>query len=218
VLVAVAAVTGTVAGAVQACAANAQPLSLLSFFRFGRKRFAESLLLLIAASANGLALAEIFAWVNQHSVEVASFLTFHSERPVSHLIIDSCLMVVECLIWIAVAGSLLSFLLVLFSSGWQHARNQFGKVLLAGCFGMPFLTGFLSVAVFGGSAYLLANWRPKLPVGFWDYAQLSVRVGLVLILLAAGWLFWLLCLARLNSPTMVASFPRKRESTTTPAT
>jgi hypothetical protein len=170
-----------------------------------------------------LALAEIFAWVNQHSVEVASFLTFHSEKPVSYLIINSCLMVIEGLIWIAVAGSLLSFLLVLFSSGWQHARKQFGKVLWSGCFKIPFLTGVLSVVVFGGSAYALANWRPMVPAGFWDYLQLAVRVGLVVILLAAGGLFWLLSLARLDSPTVVASFPPpvaslppRRESTTTP--
>jgi hypothetical protein len=211
VFLAVAAVTGTVAGALQARDAKAQPLSLLSFFGFGRKRFFESLLLLLAASAVGLALAEIFAWVNQQSVEIASFLTFHSEKPVSYLIIDSCLMVIEGLIWIAVAGSLLSFLIVLFSSGRQLARKQFGRVLLAGCFGMPFLTGFLSVVVFGGLAYLLANWRPMLPVGFLDYLQLAVRVGLVLILLATGWLFWLLALARLNSP------PDRRESVSAPA-
>jgi hypothetical protein len=227
VLVAVAAVTGTVASAVQARDANAQRLSLLSFFRFGRKRFAESFLLLIAASAIGLALAETFAWVNQHSIEVASFLTFHSEKPVSYLIIDKCFMVIECLVWIAVAGSLLSFLMVLFSSGWQHARKQFGKVLMSGCFKGQFYAGLFSVIVFGGSAYGLANWRPKVSVGIWDYSQLALRVALVLILLAAGWLFWLLCLARLNSSTMRESFPlppsddaslpRKRESTTTPA-
>ena len=166
VLVAVAALAGTFTSAVQAADANAQRLSLPPFFRFGRKRFAESLLLLIAASAIGLALAEIFAWVNQHSVEVASFLTFHSEKPVSYLIIDTCLMVIECLIWIAVAGSLLSFLLVLFSSGWQHARKQFGKVLMSSCFKGQFYAGLFSVIVFGGSAYVLANWRPMVSCWF----------------------------------------------------
>ena len=200
VLVAVAALTGSFTSAVHVADAGARRFPLLPFFRFGRKRFAETVLLLIPALAIGLVLAEIFAWVNQHSVEIASFLTFHSQKPVSHFRIDSCLMVIECLIWIAVASSLLSFSLVVFSSGWHQARKQLGKILLNGCFKMPFLTGLLSVVVFGGSAHALANWQPKLPVGFLDYAQLSVRVGLVLILLAAGWLFWLLSLARLNSP------------------
>ncbi len=196
------------------------------FFRFSRKRFGASLLLLIPALAIGLALAETFAWVNKHSVEVASLLTFHSEKPVSYLIIDKCLMVVECLLWIAVAGSLLSFVMGLFSSGWQHTREQFGKVLMSSCSKGRFFAGLLSVIVFGGSAYVLANWRPKVSVGFWDYSQLAVRVGLVLILLAAGWLFWLLSLARLNSPTGTdhfhvppldgASFPGMPESTSPP--
>jgi hypothetical protein len=227
VFLAVAALTGSFTSAAQAARADDQRLFLLPFVRFGSKRFAESLVLLIEALAIGFLLAKIFAWVNQHSIEAASFLTFHSEKPVSHLIIESCLRVIECLIWIAVASSLLNFSLVMFSTSWQHVRRQLGKVLLSGCFKIPFLTGFLSVIVFVGSAYAIANWRPKLPIGFWDYAQVSVRIGLVLILLAAGWLFWLLSLARLNSPTVRDSlpvpssddalFPRKQGFTTTPA-
>ena len=200
VLVATAALAGTFTIAVQAADAHAGALSLVRLIRFGRRRFAESLLWLIAASAIGLALAGIFAWVNLHSVEVASFLTFHSQKPVSYLIIDRCMIAIEGLIWIAATGSLLSFLMVRYRSGGQHARQPFGKVLLSGCFKMPFLTGLLTVLVFGGSAYVLVNWRPMVPAGFWDYSQLAVRVALVLVLLAAGWLFWLLCLARLNLP------------------
>jgi hypothetical protein len=201
VLVAAAALTGTFISTMQVADANARALPLVLLSRFDRRRFAESLLWLIAASAIGLALVEIFAWVNQHSLEAASFLTFHSERPVSYLIIEKCIMAIECLIWVAVAGSLLSFLMVTFRSGGQHARQQFGKILLGGCFRIPFLTGLLSVVVFGGLAYLLANWRPMVPAGFWDYSQLAIRIALVLLLLTAGWLFWLLCLARLNSPS-----------------
>jgi hypothetical protein len=215
VLAAAAALTGTFSSAVQVADANTQALSLVFLIRFGRKHFAESFLWLIAASAIGLALAEIFDWINQHSLEVASFITFHFEKPESYLIIGKCITVIEGLIWIAVAGSLLGFLMVLFRSGWRHACHQFREVLLASCFGIPFLMGFLSVAVFGSLAYLLANWRPMVPAGFWDYSQLALRVALVLTLLAAGWLFWLLCLARLNSPTMVTSFaPRRTEEPT----
>jgi hypothetical protein len=211
VLAAAAALAGTLTSAVQAAEADARALSLADLVRFGRKRFGETLLWLIAASAIGLVLAGTFGWTNRHAVEAASFLTFHFEKPVSHLIIGKCITAVEGLIWIAVAGSLLGVLMVLFRSGLQVSRRQFGKVLLAAWFGIPFLTGFLSVVGFGGSAYGLANWRPTVPAGFWDYSQLVLRVALVLILLAAGWLFWLLCLARLNSPTVVASYLPEHE-------
>jgi hypothetical protein len=215
VLAAAAALAGSVAGAVQVASEDARALSFAVLVRLGRKRFAETLVWLVAASAIGLALAEFFGWVNQRSIELASFLTFHFEAPVGHLMIDRWITAVECLIWVAIVGSLLGFLTVLFRSGWQQARRQIGKVLLAGCFGIPFWTGFLSVVVFGGSAYVLANWRPTVAAGFWDYSQLALRVTLVLILLAAGWLFWLLCLARLNSPTVVASYlPEHQQSAT----
>ena len=206
VFAAAAVLTGTLTIALRVADANAQALYLPLSIRFGRKHFAESLLWLIAATAIGLALEEIFAWVSQHSLEVASLFTLHSEKPVSYLMIGNCITVIEGLIWIAVAGSLLGFLMVLFRSGWEQVRQQFGKVLRAGCFGIAFLTGVLSVVVFGGLAYLLANWRPTVPAGFWDYSQLALRVALVLTLLAAGWLFWLLCLARLNSRTAVAYY------------
>jgi hypothetical protein len=198
-LAAAAALTGSVAGAVEVASEDARALSFAVLVRLGRKRFAETLVWLVAASAIGLALAKFFGWVNQRSLELASFLTFHIEAPVNYLMIGRWITAVEGLIWVAIVGSFLGFLAVLLGSGWQQARRRIGKVLLAGCFGIPFWTGFLSVVVFGGTAYLLANWRPTVPAGFWDYSQLALRVALVLILLAAGWLFWLLCLGRCHS-------------------
>jgi hypothetical protein len=56
------------------------------------------------------------------------------------------------------------------------------------------------VAVFGGLAYELANWHPIFPPEFWDYTQVIIRWFFVLILLAAGWSFWLLSLAGLLIP------------------
>jgi len=219
-LAAAAVLAGTVTSAVRVADANAQALYLPFSMWFGRthqtsssafligfsrKHFAASFLWLIAASVIGLALAEVFAWVNQRSIEVASFLTFHSGKPVSYLMIDKCITAIEWLIWIAVTVALLDLLMVFWRSGWQPARRQFGRVLTASCFGRPFLSGFLSVLVFGGLAYLLALWRPTVPAGFWDYTQLVLRVVVVLTLVAAGWLFWLLCLARLSSRTEAAS-------------
>jgi hypothetical protein len=196
---AAAALTGSVAGAVEVASEDARALSFAVLVRLGRKRFAETLVWLLAASAIGLALANFFGSVNQQSIEIASFLTFHSGKPVSFVMIDKFITAIECLIWIAIAASFLGFLVVLLRSGWQEARRRIGKVLLAGCFGIPFWTGLLSVVLLGGSAHLLANWRPRVPAGFWDYSQLALRVALVLILLAAGWLFWLLCLGRCHS-------------------
>jgi hypothetical protein len=56
----------------------------------------------------------------------------------------------------------------------------------------------LSVAVFDGMAYELANWHPIVAPGFWDYLQMIVRFSLALILISAGVLFWSISLARLQ--------------------
>jgi hypothetical protein len=203
--IAAAVITGTITNAMEVADANGRAIVLVSLVRIGGKRFIETLLWLAAATTIGLVLAEIFSWVNRHSVEVASFLSFHSERPVSYSVIEKCLMAIEGLIWIAVAGLLVGLLMVLFRNGWQRAHKQFGKDPVASCFGVQFLSGFLSAAVFGGLASLLANWRPTVTAGFWDYSQLSARLVVVLTLVSAGLLFWLLCLARLNSPTAIQS-------------
>ena len=54
--------------------------------------------------------------------------------------------------------------------------------------------------MFGGVAFTLANWHPRVLPGFWDYTQMTVRFSLALILISAGVLFWLLSLARLQVP------------------
>jgi hypothetical protein len=195
---ATAALAGTSTSAMEAADEEAGELSLASMIRFGGKRFAEGLLFVIAASFIGLALDHIFVWVHQHSIEAASFLTLHLQKPVSYLLIDKCITVIAGLIGIAVATSLLGFLMAIFGSGWKHACQRFGEVLLGGFFGLPFLSGVLSVVVFGGVAYQLANWRPTVSAGLADYSQLGLRVALVLTLVAAGWFFWLLCLAWLD--------------------
>ena len=82
---------------------------------------------------------------------------------------------------------------------WWHGVCQSPAKLLAGCaFRAPLLTNLLSVVVFGGIAYELANWHPVVPAGFWDYTQMIVRFSLVLILISTGVLFWSLSLARLE--------------------
>jgi hypothetical protein len=196
VLLAAAALAATGAGANEVAAAGARALPVVLLFRLCWKRLAETLVWLIAASALGLVLAAVFSWVNEHSLETASFLTLHLGKPVSYMAIQKCYVIIETLLWTAAVGALLGLLIRLLG---DQPRGPLGKVLRSGCFGTSFLSSLLTVLVFGGLAYLLINWHPSLPTGFWDYSQLVLRVVVALILLAAGWLFWLLCLARDNS-------------------
>ena len=141
----------------------------------------------------------VFEWINGHSVEVASFLTFHSGKPVSHVRIEKIYHFIEGLWWAFSVGSCSAFSLF-FGEGWRAAGKQTAK-LLAGCaFRAPFLTNLLSVVVFGGIAYELANWHPVVPAGFWDYTQMVMRFSLVLVLISAGVLFWSLSLAGVQIP------------------
>jgi hypothetical protein len=193
-------IAGNVAGTGEVAAADGRKLPLGSLAMRDRRKLLKALIFGLVTCVLVWLLGAVFGWINNHSVEVASYLTFHSQKPVSHFAIEKIYRVVETLLWIVLAGFLLSFLHTLLRGGWREAREQEGK-LLAGCtFRTPFLTGLLSVGVFGGGAYRLANWLPIVSVGFWDYAQMIVRLALVLILLAAGWLFWSLSLARLYFP------------------
>ncbi len=193
----VAAVAGTASAAVETVADDALQISLASLFRFGRKRFVRCLSWSIVASVAGLALAEIFDWVNRHSMEIASFLTFRSGKPVSYLDINKGLVAVEFLVWVAVVSLFMSFLVALFRTNWRLASGQLGRIL--GYSVWSFLTGLIAVVFCGGVAYALANWRSGVPAGFWDYSQVVARTTLALIILAAGWFFWLLSLAQLDS-------------------
>jgi hypothetical protein len=199
-LVAVAIIGGSVSGTVEVAATDGRRLPLRALWAKDLQSLLSTLIVCLVSFILVLFLGEIFSWVNNHSVEVASFLTFRSEKPVSHVLIENTYWVIETLLWIVLSGFLLSFLTVLVRGGWAEARKKEGK-LLAGClYRTPFLTSLLSVGVFGGLAYELANWHPIVSPGFWDYAQLIARFSVVSLLLAAGWLFWSLSLARLHVP------------------
>ena len=199
-LAAVAIVAEIVSGATEAAATEGTSLPLRSLWTINRKKLLNALILCIICVVLVGACRGAFDWINEHSVEVASFLTFRSGKPVSHVLIEKIYRVIELLSWTVFGGFLLSFFVVLLRGGWRDAGRQTWK-LLAGCaFRTPFLTSLLSVMVFGGIAYELANWHPMVPAGFWDYTQMIVRFSLVLILISAGVLFWLLSLARLQVP------------------
>jgi hypothetical protein len=199
-LAAVVIVAGTVSGAFDAAALEGRGFPLRSLWTIDRKKLLKTMIFCLVSSVLVWLCGAVFGWINAHSVEVASFLTFHSGEPVSHVLVEEIYSVIEGLLWTVISGFLLSFFAALLPAGWRGAGKQTWK-LLAGCaFRTPFLTNLLSVAVFGGLAFALVNWHPKVPAGFWDYTQMIVRFSLSLILISAGVLFWSLSLARLEAP------------------
>jgi len=200
ILAVVALATASVISAVGAVATDARQLTLGSFVRVQRRQLRQTLLLAVAATMAALLVGALFGWINAHALEVASFLTFRSGKPVSHVVIEKVYAVIEGLLGIALAGFFLSLLIQGLRDGWTQARKQVLRTLAASCFRTPFLSAFLSVLIFGGLPYLLATWHPKVSPGFPDYAQMVARLGLALVLLVVGWLFWILSLSRLNRP------------------
>jgi hypothetical protein len=191
-------VGGTLAGAGETAAAEDGRIPLRSLWTLGRKKFLATLVFCLASLVLVWICNAGFDWVNAYSVEVASFLTFHSEKPVSHVLIGNIYNGIEWLLMIIVSGFLLSFFIVMLGVGWRGAGKQSAKMLAACAFRIPFLTSLLSVLVFGGLAYGLTKWHPVVPPGFWDYTQVIVRFSLALFIISSGVLFWSLSLARLH--------------------
>jgi hypothetical protein len=188
---------GTVAS-VSAVATGADlHLSLRKILNFEKRRFGRSFLMVLAGLVLGFGLDVLFGWINGHALAAASFLTFHTQHPVSYMLIGKALWVIEALIWVALAGLLMTWLLVLANPRQPTAPGSPEQAPARAPTMIVFLTGVLSAGVFGSLAWLVATWRPLVKVGGWDYAQLAIRSGAVLLLLALGWLFWALALAGL---------------------
>jgi hypothetical protein len=200
VLLVVVVLTGAATSASEAAATSAARLELRSFAAFNRGQFARCLVMATASGLLVVTLAAAFSWVNEYALEVASLLTFYSEKAVSPVTVGKVFWVIQTYLWIVVWGFLLSFLTVLLRGGWSEAQRQAARLLANCCWRSAFLTSLLSMLVFSGLAYLLATWHPKVLAGFWDYAQLLLRMGGALLLLVIGWLFWMLSLARLGLP------------------
>lgn len=193
-------VGGTVGGAAEVAATAGTNFPALFVWTKGRKQIGTTLLYGLASSFVIWICSTVFDWVNDHSVEVASFLTFHSQKPFSHILLEEIYTVIEWLLWVVLAGFLVGSFIAILRDGWRRAGAQTWKILAACALGTAFLTTLLSVVVFGGLAYELANWHPMVPPGFWDYSQMIVRFSLALLLLSAGTLFGFLALARLQMP------------------
>lgn len=197
-LIVISVLAGSAASAAESAAFGGPPRIGLTFVTFNRRLLARTVLFALAAALAVWVISQIFAWVDGHSVELASFLTFHSEKPTSHILIGEIFWWMEAALWIAVCAFLLTFLITLLRSGWGEALRQTTRIL-RGSFGRAsFFTVLAGGTVFGGLAYLLVQWHPQVSPGFWDYSQAAARLGIGLLLLVAGWLFVFLSLARLN--------------------
>ena len=188
---------GTAVASTEAAKADAARLRLRALFKFDRRQFVQCFIMLAAAAVMAALVAWLFNWVNAHALEVASFLTFRSERPVSPHTIENIWGLIALVLWSGLGGLLWYFLLNVLSTGWREAWHQLGHAVRSCCLGACLLTSVVTVLVFGGLANLLVGWHPKVSPGFWDYTQVVLRCGVSLILLAAGWLFWTLALARM---------------------
>lgn len=198
VLIAVSVLAGSAASAAEAAAFGSAPRIGLTFITFNRTLLARTVLFALPAGLLAWVTAGITGWLDAHSLEAASFLTFHSEKPVSYAVVGDVFWGIESLLWVAVSGFLLTFLIILSRAGWQEALRQTTRALVNSFWRASFLTCFVGVVMFGGLPYLLVNWHPKVTPGSWDYMQVVVRMGVALLLLVAGWFFILLSLARLN--------------------
>lgn len=200
IAVAVAFFAATSAASVGAVTSNAKRVEIRSLLGFTRAQYWRCLAWGAISLVLLLVLFHLFKWSDDHALEVASFLTFRSEKAVSPIRVGKVFSVIQILIWIIIGGFLLSSLALLLREGWAETRRQATRLLGRCCWRTPFWTGLLSVGVFGSLAWLLATWHPKVTIGFSDYAQMLVRMGGALLLIITGWLLWLLALARYNFP------------------
>jgi len=200
IAVAVGVVAGTAASTSSAAATAATCLNLRSLLGFNRRHYARALASVVFAGILVLLLRGLFSLADERALEVASFLTFHSEKAVSPESVGEVFSVIEWLVWIVAWGFLLSLFLIVHAADWREIRRRTLRTLANCCWRAPFFTSLLSLVVFGGLAWLLSAWHPQAPAGFWDYAQMLVRMGFSLLLIVGGWLFSILSLARLNLP------------------
>jgi hypothetical protein len=190
---------GIARGALETARASASVFRARLIWTKGRRGVGTTLLGAFFVLILFWSLNTVFYWINSHSVEVASFLTFHARKPVSHIVLEEIYAVIEGFLWIALAGFVVGFFMAVLLDGWRGAIKRAGSLFAACIFGAGLLTSLLSAVVFGGLAYKLANWRPVVTPGVADYAQMMGRLSLALILICAGVLFVFLAFARMQS-------------------
>ncbi len=196
----VAVFTGLMSSLSEAAWSSRASVHLRAVVTLDRRQIARCGVWLIAAFLVSFLLAGAFAWANEHALEVASFLTLHSGKPVSQVPVGWVFQVIECFVWLVMTGFLFSFLILLLRQGWGAALGAVRRTLAACAWRAPLLTTLLASVIFAWGADKLAVWHPIVPPGLWDYTQMVVRLGGALVWLVVGWLFEVLSLARLARP------------------
>src|SRR5215831_1013096 len=99
---AVAAVCGTVSSVSAVASGADKRLSLRRILSLGR--IGHTTLVALAVLAGVFLLYAVFGWINDHTVSVASFLTYDFRHPVSYIVIGKILWVIEATIWITLTS------------------------------------------------------------------------------------------------------------------
>jgi len=203
-LVALDVIAGTACGAANLAATGGRRLPLHVLWARERKKLLNAATISLLSLLVFWLFSAISSWMDLHYLNIASVLTFHSQRPISHVLVGNVYAILTGPVWIGLFGLPLSLLVVAVPGGWRETKAQGKKVLWGYVFRGPFFTSFLCLFV-ALIAYVLAVTPAVVAPGFWDYAQLIARISGALILAAAVWLFWLLSLARLHTPPAASS-------------
>jgi len=209
--IAVAVFTGAMSGLSEAAWSSQASVRLRALAGFDRRQVTRCSVWLVAAFFITFLLATAFAWANDHALEVASFLTLHSGKPVSQVPVRWAFQVIEAFVWLVLTGFVFSFLILLLREGWGVALRTVRRTLAACAWRAPFMTTVLALVIFAGGADRWTAWHPAVPAGLWDYTQMLVRVGVAWVWLVVGWLLEVLSLARLARLAREAQ-PRATES------
>lgn len=203
-LVALSMLAGSAVSASTAASGADPHLRLRKLLTFEKGRLGRTLLVVLAGTLLYLVLAAVFGWLDGHTLNVASFLTFHLQHPVSAVLITGFLWLIEAIIWILYGGFVITWLLE-YSNTPRLGTPRAARQTLARSVSLSvFLTSLLSVVVFGGLVWELATWHPVVKPGGWDYTQFVIRNAAALLLIIVGWLFLVVTLAQLRTPPVTA--------------
>jgi hypothetical protein len=197
----------SIAAALDVATANARSIHPRVLLRFNRCHFLRVAGFMLLAIPVAVAVYSLFEWVNSYSLEVASWLTFNTEKPVAQETAESVLGWVEWVLWVAVAGFLGGFLVTLVRNGWRVALRSSPRLLASASWYSTFLTTLISFVIFGGIAQLLVQWNPTVTTWYLDFAQVIARSGFAVVIAVAGWIFWTLALTRFGAPVVPSPPP-----------
>jgi hypothetical protein len=204
----------SVAAAMDVAVTDARSITLRGLLRFNCCQFLRVAGFILLAIPIAAGVYSLFEWVNSYSLEVASWLTFNTEKPVAQETADAALLWIERGLWVVISGFLISFLVSLVRDGWRASLSSVLRLLANACWRATFLTTLVAFLVFGGAAHLLVKWNPTVTPGHLDFAQVIARSGLAVVLAVAGWIFWILSISRHHRPddTNPAPMPQAKES------